>query len=499
MKNSTKYYLFAVLLVASSMVVQGQQSPYNTLNAIPICWTTGGGVDSSLYATQIDASGRTTPNRIYYYNAAGSAVSVAGGVMRFGHCSNPSNDTVVVQINAILDSLGVLITNTTEPQQCTCTYTLDLDNHAFSVLPNAQYPTWSYDRFVVRNCGAGNEEVFRQGGSSLATSKASTYYQGISAIQNGGVLDSVRIYTKNPDSVVWIYLSPAKVAQNYPILLSSSAVDTADLRYNSASVADMNNALEVVMAYGLNRAAITHSPPLPYPTFDFSAELNASGNVVLRFYVFNQPTGFYAGIANTAGSRRLDYHPTASGSLVQSNGSGIVGINHSIAGSYNTCDTTIITSYNATMVQTNDMNWYTLVVDDPPVPALSAGPGTATCTQACPEQPQCIEICNDVGSPVPVTIVSNQSECQVTGIVDFPDPVSSIYQIPANTINSITIGVVVGPVSITVVNGSSVKTRSFPTGATFSARAPGECSFLQTAFSIDATASGAVVLVSTSK
>lgn len=85
MKNiMIKYLLVAALAVVGS---QAAFSQYNTVNTIPMCWTTPGGVDSTIYKTQLDASQRTSPSQIYYYNAAGSIVVVVGGTLNFGYCN----------------------------------------------------------------------------------------------------------------------------------------------------------------------------------------------------------------------------------------------------------------------------------------------------------------------------------------------------------------------------------------------------------------------------
>lgn len=540
MKNSTKYLSLGILICLLSFSFSARAQFYG-VNVVEHCWHTAGGTDSTIYAAYLSAAATTKPTRIHFFSVTGTtinAVTVSGGTLRAGPCSNPGqdsmnislsqilidNDTLISTLTAILtdndtiinnlelslldndtfllywqqffDSLNVIITNTQEPQTCNCTYTLDLQNHEYEVAANEQLPHWNFERVVTRNCGSGAEEVFRQAGTKTATSKASTFYTMTTAadsLRNGGVIDSVRIFFKNPDTSAWIYLSPNRVAANYPALLTAG-LDTADLRYSASTVATMNAAIETVMGYGLLRVAITHSPPLPFPTFEFNSEINSSGHIILRFYTYHSPTGFYASVNNTSASRRVDYHATASGSLKQSNGAGIIGINIVETANYVLpCDTTISTTYSGTIVPTGGMNWFTLTVQDPAAPTLSGSLGTGTCTQQCPETSECVEICNTEDNPIPVEIITDS--CLVAGVVDFPDATSDVYQVAANTVNSITVAVTTGPVSITIVNGSSTKTRSFPTGATFSARAE-SCEFLQTAFSIDASSGSAAALVS---
>ena len=405
------------------------------------------------------------------------------------------NDTVIVRLDSLLTLFDSLIGVNTEPQQCECVYVLDLQNHVYSIAQNAQKPVWSYERVVTRNCGAGDEEIFRQAGSQMVTGKASTYYTANAGnLSNGGVIDSLKVYFKNPDTVAWIYLSPAAVAANYPLLMPD--IDTNDLRFNTATVADMNAAIEEVMAYALGRVALTHNPVLNYPTNDFSAEVNSSGAIVMRFYVYNDPVGFYAGINHTAGSRRMDYHQTASGVLRQSNGAGVGGINQTIAGYYNLpCDTTIQTSYTGTIVQSASVNYYTLPVETPAAPSLAGSLGTGTCTQACPEMPDCFEICNTADNPIPVQIVPSVSDsCFVQNLVEFPVTASgNSVSLAANTYHSVSIAVTSGTVSISLVNsGSGITTATFSSGQTFSARAK-ECALLPTGFGINATSGSAIV------
>jgi len=95
-----KYLLVAVLAVVGSQAAFAQ---YYTLNALPMCWRTGGGVDSTIYMTQTDASQKTKPDRVYYYNATGNKVTVTGGSLKFGNCENPTTDSILVRLNVLIE------------------------------------------------------------------------------------------------------------------------------------------------------------------------------------------------------------------------------------------------------------------------------------------------------------------------------------------------------------------------------------------------------------
>ncbi len=109
-KAVIKYLLAAVLAVVGS---QAAFSQYTTLNAIPLCWTTPLGVDSSIYVTQGDASQKTKPDRYFYYNAANTKVAVSGGTLRFGNCDNPTTDSVTVRLDIMLQDNDTLINQLT--------------------------------------------------------------------------------------------------------------------------------------------------------------------------------------------------------------------------------------------------------------------------------------------------------------------------------------------------------------------------------------------------
>lgn len=107
MKNFKLKYLLIVAVLAVGC--QTAFSQYVTLNAIPMCWRTPGGVDSTIYMTQGDANQKQRPDRYYYYNAAGVKVTVSGGTLRFGHCELPTTDSVTVRLDIALEDNDTMI------------------------------------------------------------------------------------------------------------------------------------------------------------------------------------------------------------------------------------------------------------------------------------------------------------------------------------------------------------------------------------------------------
>ncbi len=105
-----KYWLVAVLAVVGS---QSAFSQYYTVNALPMCWTTPLGVDSTVFLSQLDATQKPKPDRKYYYNAQGNAVTVSSGVLRFGECSTPTNDSLTVRLDVQLQDNDTIINQLT--------------------------------------------------------------------------------------------------------------------------------------------------------------------------------------------------------------------------------------------------------------------------------------------------------------------------------------------------------------------------------------------------
>ncbi len=105
-KAVIKYLLAAVLAVVGS---QAAFSQYYTVNAIPMCWRTPGGVDSTIYESQLDASQYTKPARKYYFNAQGNAVTVTGGILRFGGCESPQTDSILVRLNVLVNDTASVV------------------------------------------------------------------------------------------------------------------------------------------------------------------------------------------------------------------------------------------------------------------------------------------------------------------------------------------------------------------------------------------------------
>jgi len=510
------------LLLLAPFLAMGQSSPLYTNNIEPLCWTTPGGVDSTIYVAWMSSAGTTKPSRLHYFNVSGNAVTVSGGKLRAGYCSEPTNDsliirldslifqadinledndTVIVRLDSFLIRLDSLINNTTQPQQCDCIYRVQLENTTISIADNAQQPVWHYDRVARRDCGAGFVEVFRSsetttGGAAYGRT-STAYVNGGNPLQNGGVIDSIMVFTKNPDENFSVYLSPQAVKLHYPLWSG----DTSQLRYNTATYTTYNLALESVMLYALTNWAATHVPTLAFPSFDFDANVGNTGNIQLRFWVTHNPNSTYVAINTQAAARRIAWHPTASGAQVVGTGVQYQGATAVATLPYVLpCDTTIQTSYTIVLNNAATPGWYTVPLNPLPVPSLSGSVGQGSCLMPCPTTPECFTICNDAASPIPVVIVSGggggteTDTCLVSNLVEFPVTASgNSVSLAANYYHAVTISVTTGTVNISLINsGVGITTASLTAGQTFSTSAK-ECAYLATGFGINATGGAAIV------
>ena len=310
------------------------------------------------------------------------------------------------------------------------------------------------------------------------------------------MIDSIRVFTKNPDENFSVFLSPAAAKLHYPLWTG----DTSQLRYNTATVATYNLALESVMLYALTNWAATHSPVLAFPSFDFDANVGNTGNIQLRFWVTNNPNSTYVAINTLAAARRIAWHPTASGAQVVGTGVQYQGATAVATLPYVLpCDTTIATSYTIVLNDASTPGWYTVPINPLPVPTLSGSIGQGSCLMPCPVTPDCFEICNSSSNPIPVVIVSGGSgsesdTCLVSNLVEFPVTASgNSVSLAANYYHSVTIAVTTGTVNISLVNsGVGITTASLTAGQTFSTSAK-ECALLATGFGINATSGAAIV------
>lgn len=507
------------------------------INIRPVCWTTAGGVDSTVYAAYMSAAATTRPTHIHYFvpilgTNRVAPVTISGGSIRAGSCTDKqllldndtllvnitnlvnNSDTVIVRldniinqtvnVNVKLDSLAYLLDSllnlSKQTQTCNCTYTLDLANHSYSIQNNSQYPVWSFERVITRNCGIGPEIVARIPGSVTNTnvnSRTSVGYNNSgNSLQNGGYLDSMRVHTKNPDLTFWIYLSPMKVAEKYPLLLTNG-LDTSRLRFNSSQVSLMNSAIQTVVNYAASQFALLQNPVLPPPTMTFVSQVLSNGNFNMRWYVTHNPSGFYVAVNPAASNRRIIFHTTASGATTSIDASFSSGASELTTQQYTLpCGTIIYTTYTASTYTPNN-DWFQMPLTSPATPSLVGQLGAGTCTQPCPTTKECVTICDTVM----VRIVDQaggsgsgaSNTCAVQNIAEFPVTASgSSVALAQNYYHAVTIAVTSGTVSITLINAGDLQTRTFSAGQTFSVKAA-DCALIKTGFGINATAGTAIV------
>lgn len=488
-------YLFFALLFAAGMPARAQ---FYGVNVTPMCWQVPGVGDSTIYAAFMSAAATTRPTRIHYFNVQGQAVNVTGGSLKWGYCDSPESDSLTIRLDSLIKlnfDIKLSLDSLQEPQLCNCTYILDLTGHSYSIASNSPYPTWSFNRVVTRNCGAGPEVVATIPGSIQASgnNRANNQYAPQNNyLQNGGYIDSFLVFTRNPTGSFWIYASPSLVALKYPNLVSQG-LDTATLRFNSASPNTLKTALESVVSYAVNYKAITATPPLPFPTYSFQATVLNTGYFVLRFHTIHNPTGFYIGLNTNSGSRRVQYHVNDSTAVSITTG-GYQGIILANTQTYNLpCDTTIQTVYSGTLVSgITDSSWYYNVLQSA-TPALAGSLGTGICQGPCPQSTECLSICDTVMVKVVSDLTNTTGTCQVQNIVEFPVTANNnSVNLAANTYHGITIAVTAGTVAITTKNGGIFLTQNFTAGQTFSVKAA-DCQLLATGFGINATSGTAIV------
>lgn len=128
-----KKALFSLLFSLSALVASAQ---FYGINLEPLCWTTSGGTDSTIYVAWFDAAATTAPTRLHYFNVSGTAVNVSGGQLRAGYCSN-----------YILDSLEANIITT---------------YGNFSAAPDT-IPANSASEITIANMGTGTHNIFVDG------------------------------------------------------------------------------------------------------------------------------------------------------------------------------------------------------------------------------------------------------------------------------------------------------------------------------------------------
>ncbi len=482
-----KYLLVAVLAVVGS---QAAFSQYTTLNAIPMCWRTAGGIDSTIYMTQGDANQKQKPDRYYYYNAAGLKVTVTGGSLRFGHCELPTVDSIILHIDNLADILDSIQANTTEPQLCNCDYRIDLYDQTLTIDTNASQAKWIYNQTILRDCGAG-EEIIASIPTTTLIPKVYHVANTLSALSNGGVVDSSKVFYNDASADFFkIYLSPHMVKIKYPAWPG----DTSHLRFNTATYARMQTALNSVLNYAIEKWATDNS--LPSPQRDANFTVTPSGLVFMFFNLIHYPTGNYLNLKS--GSTNFWYHITASGASTNATAMGFAGAGKNVTHTWATpCGSNVSCSYQCNAVNSADVQVaFDSIELIMPLDTNQFGDIRQTCPGPCPEDNGCVEICNSSENPIPVTIITSATDCPLTGVVEFPLVVTSASStLPGNLYHSVTISITSGTVILSAVNTAGTTSATFTSGQVFSAQAA-DCELIPTSFTVNATSGAATVATS---
>jgi len=505
------------LLLLAPFFVIGQSSPLYTNNIEPLCWSTPGGVDSTIYVAWMSSAGTTRPSRLHYFNVSGNAVTVSGGQLRSGYCSEPTNDsiiirldslifsadinlddndTVIVRLDSFLIRLDSLITNTHEPQICDCDYLLDQKDWSWSIDAGSQHPNWNATRFVTRNCGGGDEIVFSAEYSEPKDLNISMAYtnNGVSGgalVSGSGYIDSLVVFLKNPLDTLTIWLHPDSLATKYPGITFPGS----QLIYNSGTITTWVTSVTSVLNQALNTNAASNF--LPNPQRIPFVTMSAGGIFRVGFEVVNIPSSYYANIRHDTPLATVLWHPSGGGAAGQTSSA----VSRSVSAAISTveytlpCDTTIYTSYSDNLVATSGVFWDSIALSAPTPPSVVFAKGSGTCSMPCPETPECFTICNDETQPVPVYLVGAATDtCMVANITEFPVTASAnSVSLAANYYHAVSIAVTSGTVVVSMVNsGTGVTSASFASGQTFNVSAA-ECELLKTGFGINATAGAAIV------
>ncbi len=484
-----------------------------------VCWDSSG-VTIPLQVRVSTANSTGALIRTFYRFTPGALTKVVPTVGTISACGNSQlqqivvnlqtnlvdNDTLIAQIQNLiniqnnitvnLDSLLGLVDsiagNTEQPQICDCVYEVNQRNWSYTVTPGTKNTYWNANRFVTRDCGGGVEEIFSQDYSELEDLDIYVGYtnSGLTNLTSGtGYIDSFVVFLKNPLDTLTIWLHPDSLATRYPTL----TFPKANLVFNAASTSTWVTAVKAVIAKALqlNAAANQLVPPqnIPFVT------INSSGAFIVGFEVIHQPIGYYCNIRHDAEAGRMYYHPTGGGgagtaSIIKGRGQ-VSGISQV---SYVTSCGTIATTYSEFMLTTRTgIFWDSLAMKTSPAPTTS-GVGSITCSETCPNSPtDCVEICNDISNPIPVVVITNESDCPVGNIVEIPLSLTAQSStLSGNFYHSVTISVTSGTVTISAVNPSGTTSGTFASGKTFTATAK-ECELIPTSFIINAT-SGAVTV-----
>lgn len=436
-------FLKYILLVVVFFSATGVKAQFYNVNVEPVCFTTPSGVDSTIFAAYLSSTNTTRSTFIHYFvpngsNSQTTPVDVSGGTVRPGTCSSDSlnfnlvqnlidNDTVIIELGKILDSLSSVIASLDSlknPQICNCDYELDQQNIAFENITNSPDVFYNYDQVLTRNCGAGAEEIYRartverikyNSGSGYSSSQGRNhihYNNNVTADslrQNMGMLDSMRVFLKNPTATLTIYFDTATVKTIYPSL---TTLDTTDLVFDKNNLEDWENAVTAVINAALNKYSADSS--LPTVNRLVWVDVTALGRFEIGFHVFHQPTGHYVNIIHDDLTRFIDFKPDGT-TATSRNGVSRTGISALVTSYYYIdCGTlapdgrnAIPTTYTGTIVPSSDLEWDRLALSGV-AHSLVATKGNCSQNEPCPSAQDCFSPCEAldvriVGDTVPVT------------------------------------------------------------------------------------------------
>jgi len=450
-----------------------------------VCWDSAGVVTPLLVRASTGNSSGSLIRTFYRLERGTSALNgkkVVPTVGTIEDCGTSSG-------NAIADSLGQLINNTTEPQQCQCEYAIDLHDQTLTVDTNALQPVWNYTQVVTRDCGAGPEVVASIPTATL-TPKVWHNVIATSLTNTSAIIDSLRV-SYGTTSHFNIYLSPVGVKTRYPAL----AIDTSLLRYNTANATATATALKTVIEYGINKWALDNGRAVPQRECEVAVNTGIN-SIFFQFNIINNPSSDYINLVN--GATRVWYHRTESGSSTTTSAMGYAGSSQNVTHTYTTpCGLVASVSYQCNVNNSADVQTsFDVIPLISPLDTNRFGYVTRICSEPCPEGGGCVTICNDEDNPIPVTIITSPTDCPLTGVVEFPLSVSAISStLPGNLYHSITISITSGTVILSAVNTSGTTLATFTSGQVFSAQAA-DCELIPTSFTVNATSGAATVATS---
>lgn len=166
---------FCLLFLALAVKAQTPGTTFYGVQSTPVCWTTAGGVDSTIYQVSLSPAGSTKPTQMFFYTpivgtAKVQAVTVTGGTIAPGPCFEQQqlldNDTVINNLDIIINLLGgsgdtcqVVNKSNVALLTTTTTYSANTRN-SIAILPLSGTITLQVDGGTAASLTNGNTVVY---------------------------------------------------------------------------------------------------------------------------------------------------------------------------------------------------------------------------------------------------------------------------------------------------------------------------------------------------